>query len=64
MRFPRLGGALELYWLAYTLATAMRDLSYVCDLHHSSWQHQILNPPSKGRDRIHILMDTSQVRYH
>ena len=26
------------------------DLSHVCDLHHSSWQHQILNPLSKARD--------------
>ena len=23
------------------------DWSYICDLHHSSWQHQILNPLSK-----------------
>ena len=33
------------------------------NLHHSSWQCQILNLLSEGRDRIHILMDTSQVRY-
>ena len=25
------------------------DLSCICDLHHSSWQCQILNPPSKAR---------------
>ena len=24
--------------------------SHVCDVHHSSEQHQILNPLSKGRD--------------
>ena len=30
-------------------ATAMRDPSHVFDLHHSSWQHQILNPLSEAR---------------
>ena len=39
----------RLQLLAYTTATAMQDLSCVCDLHHSSWQHQILNPLSKVR---------------
>ena len=29
---------------AYARATAMRDLSCVCDLHHSPWQCPILNP--------------------
>ena len=38
-----------------------RDLCCSCDLHYSSWQHWILNPLSKARDRIHILMNTSQV---
>ena len=33
---PRLGVKLELQLLAYTTATAMQDLSLVCDLHHSS----------------------------
>ena len=28
-----------------------------------TWQCQILNPLSKARDRTHIIMDTSQVRY-
>ena len=32
--------------------TAMSDLSHVCDLYHSSRQHQILNPLSEARDRI------------
>ena len=31
---------------------------HVCDLHHSSWQHWILNPLSRARDRTHILKDT------
>ena len=32
-------------------------------LHHSSWQHQILDPLSKARDGTHILLDTSQIRF-
>ena len=35
----------------------------MCDLHHSSWQHQILNPLREARDRTRILIDTSQVHY-
>ena len=27
---------------AASTATAMQDLSLICDLHHSSWQRQIL----------------------
>ena len=42
----------------------MQDLSYICDLCHSSWQCQILNPLNEARDQTLILMDTSQVRYH
>ena len=63
MEVPRLGGKSELSLLAYTTVTAMPDLSCICDLHHSSWQCQILNALSKARDRTHILMDTGQVRY-
>ena len=33
-----------------TRATAAQDLSSVCNLHHSSRQHQTLNPLSKARD--------------
>ena len=47
--------------LAYATATAMWDLSRVCDLHHSSWQRQILNPLSKARDQNHNLMVPSQI---
>ena len=39
----------ELEPLAYVTVTAMKDLSHVCDLHHRSWQHWILNPMSKAR---------------
>ena len=45
-------------------ATAMPDPSHVCDLHHSSWQRQILNPLSKARDLACILMDTSHIHFH
>ena len=48
MEVPRLGVKLELQLPAY--ATAMGDLSLVCDLHHSSLQHQILHPLSEARD--------------
>ena len=49
MEVPRLGVELELQ-LAYATATATRDLSHVCNLHHSSWQRRILNLLSKARD--------------
>ena len=64
MEVPRLGVKSELQLLAYTTATAMPDLSYVCDLHHNSWQLQILNPMSEARDRTCVLMDNSWVCYH
>ena len=35
----------------------------LCDLYHSSRQHQIFNPLSEARDQTHILTDTSQVHY-
>ena len=46
MTIPRLGVSSELQLPAYTRATAMPDLSRVCDQHHSSWQCWILNPLS------------------
>ena len=55
---------LELHLPAYTTATAMQDPSHICDLPHSSWQLQILNPLSKARDWTCIFMDTSQIRYN
>ena len=33
----------------------------ICDLGHSLWQRQILNPLNKVRNRTHILMDTGRV---
>ena len=59
-----LGVELELQLLAYATATATLDLSHVCDLHHSSGQHQILNPLREARDRTHVLMNISWVHYH
>ena len=47
---PRLGVELELQLLAYTTPTASRDLSLVCNLHHSSQQCRILNPLGEARD--------------
>jgi len=51
MEVPRLGVELELQLPAYTTATGTQGLSLACDLHHSSWQRQILNPLSEARDR-------------
>ena len=68
MEIPRLGVKLELQLPAYTTATAIvtatLDLSCICDLHRSSQQHWILNPPNGARDGTLILMDTNRVRYH
>ena len=50
MEVPRLGVKSDLEPPAYTAATAMQDLSRICDLHHSSWQRQTLNPLSEARD--------------
>ena len=46
---PRLGVEMELQLQAYTTATAMSDLSLICDLCCSSGQRQILNPLSHNR---------------
>ena len=56
MEVPRLGVKSELQLLAYTI-----DPSRICDLHHSSRQHQIFNPLSEARDRTRILMDPCRV---
>ena len=46
---PRLGVQSELQLPAFTTATAMPDLSCVCDLHHNSRQSRILNSLSEAR---------------
>ena len=57
----RLGYKSELQLLAYTTATAMQDPSCIFDLHHSSQQHQILNPLSKARDGTHDFIVPSWI---
>ena len=47
---PRPGVELDLQLLTYSAATAIWDLSCVCDLPHSSWQCQILNLLSEASD--------------
>ena len=44
MEVPRLGDELELQMPVYTTATETLDPSRICNLHHSSWQHWILEP--------------------
>ena len=58
MEVPRLGVELELQLPAYATATAMWDPSHICDLCHTLWQPQILNPLSEAKDGTHILTDT------
>ena len=61
MEFPRLVVESQLQLPTYAKATASWDPSLVCDLHHSSWPRQILNPLIEARDRACVLMDTSQI---
>ena len=61
MEVPRLGVKSELQLLAYARATAMQDLSCICDLHRSLQQHQIPNPLSEARDQTHIFTDNRRV---
>ena len=63
MEVPRLGVELELQLLAYSRATATKDLNHVCNLQHSSWQRQILNPLIEARDRTRNLMLPSWIVY-
>ena len=58
---PRLGVISELQLLAYATATATWVSSCLCNLHHSSWQHRILNLLIEARDWTCILMVPSRV---
>ena len=49
--------------MAYTTATATQDPSRICDLHHISRWHRILNPLSKAQDRTHNLVVPSRIRF-
>ena len=64
MEVPMRGVESALQPLAYTTATATQDPSLICDLHHSSLQHWILNPLIEARDRTHNLTVPSQIRFH
>ena len=64
MEVPRLGVQLELQLPAYATVTAIPDLSHICNLHHSSWQHWILNLLSKARNETLNLMLPSQICFH
>ena len=61
MEVPRLLVESELWPPAYTTATETQDPSRVCNRHHNSWQHWILNPLMEARDGTRILMDTRRV---
>ena len=58
-------GQIRVAAASYTTATAiaMPDPSQICDLHHSLWQHRILNLLSEARDWTLILIFTSWIRY-
>ena len=58
MEARRLGVAWELELSAYATATATQNPSHICNLHHSSQQHWVLNPLSKARNQTQVLMDT------
>ena len=61
MEVPGLGVELELQLPAYATATAMPDPSLVCDLHHSSWKCQILNPLREAKGRTCNFVVPSQI---
>ena len=63
MKVPRLVVELELQLLAYSIATAMWNLSYVCNLYHSSRQRQLLNPLSEATDQTCNLMVPSWIHF-
>ena len=64
MDVPRLGVESEPKLPAYTTATATPDPRRICDLHHSSQKHWILNPLSEARDQTRVFMNTRRVCYH
>ena len=59
MEVPRLGVESEVH-----TATAMPALSCVCNLHHSSWQHRILNLLSEAGDQTCNLIVPSWIHFH
>ena len=63
MESPRLGVKSDLLLLAHTTATAMLDLSCVCNPYHGSQYCWILNLLSEARDQTCVLINTSQIRF-
>ena len=59
MEVPRLGDESELQLGAYTTATATVDPSYLCNLHHGLWQHEIPNPLSEAKDQKPTSSDST-----
>ena len=53
----------ELQLPACATAIATWYLSHICNLHHSSWQHQISDLLSKAREQTCILMDASLISF-
>ena len=49
--------------LRHSHSHARSEPSRVCNLHHRSWQCEILNPLSKPRDRTQNFMVSSQIRF-
>ena len=64
MEVTRLGVESELQLPAHATAIATQEPNHVCDLHHGSRQHQILNPLSKARNRTCNLMEASRIHFH
>jgi len=64
MEVPRLEAESELQLLAYTTAIATQDPIHICNLHHSSWQLQILNPLSEARNQTCNLMVPARICFH
>ena len=63
MEVHRLGVQSKLQVSADATATATWDLSHVCDLHHNSRQHQILDPLNEARNWTRHIMVPSQVHF-
>ena len=53
----------ELQLPAYTITVATQNPNHVCDLQHSSQQHQILSPLGEARDRTHNPVVPSQIHF-
>ena len=63
-KFPGRGVKSELHLWPYTITTVTLDLSHICNLHHSSWQHHTPDTLNEIRDQTYILSDTSWICFH